>query len=325
MHIPSIVNLDTLCMHDCYITSYHTNSDSVFELRRLSHQQRPVSEFGSKQTLLQHFANRPQPPALALAILATPHAEDGANAAEAEGEEPVMDVSARVQQLQPRGEEGEVLRPEEILQDMQILQELRVVNAILQGPVHEEIDQALREGMNQRQARRRPRPPRPPPRRVQAHEGGGEEGGDEMNQPPVGRLLAANGRSRRQRSSHGRRVRFRPQIPTPNTDGRYPVPARDQSMIVQRLRQSPALNSLGDEARDEIVAEVGGLVSQHLVTSALSGEFRGTLELLIQVRLFREMSLSILIMFLQTRAEAMHRGHPGPVLGRRFPQEPQYS
>jgi hypothetical protein len=52
---------------------------------------------------------------------------------------------------------------------------------------------------------------------------------------------------------------------------------------VERLRQSPALNSLGEEARDEIVAEVGSLVSQQLVTSALAGDFRGILELHIQV------------------------------------------
>lgn len=102
-----------------------------------------------------------------------------------------------------------------------------------------------------------------------------------MNQTPIGRLLAVAGQSRRQR---GRRVRFRPQVPTPNADGRYSVPQRNQNEIVQRLRQSPALNSLGEEARDEILAEVGNLVSQQLVTSALSGDFRGILELHVQVR-----------------------------------------
>ena len=249
----------------------------MFELRKLSHQQRPVSEFESKDTLLQFFTNR-----AAAAQPKPAQRQDGG----AENEEVVtVDISARVQQLEPRAEGAtppQEFRPEVIQQDMQVLHELRVVNGVLQGPAQEQIDRALRDGMERDESRRRPRPrPRPRPARAEREED--DEGGDEMNQhssQPVGRLLVQGGRSRRQR---GRRVRFRPQIPTPNADGRYPVPARDQSMIVERLRQSPALNSLGDEARDEIVAEVGSLVSQQLVTSALSGEFRGVLELHIQV------------------------------------------
>lgn len=261
----------------------------MFELRKLTYQQRPVSEFSSKQTLEEHLASRPP---LAQEV-PQPHLNNdvdvmsGDETASREQQPDVssaVNISERVQQLV--GAEGEssvqIFRPEGIRQEMQTLNELHVVNGVLQGPVHEEIDRTLREGIEHRQARRRPRPPtrpRPPPRpRRQAEEG--EEGGDEMGHP-VGRLLAPSGRTRRQPR---RRVRFQPQLPIPNADGRYPVPQRDQSVIVQRLQQSPALNSLGEEARDEIVAEVGSLVSQHLVTSALSGEFRGTLELHIQVR-----------------------------------------
>ncbi len=255
----------------------------MFELRKLAYQQRPVSEFGGKLTLEQHLANRPQPTSQPPAP--APHG-DGAETRAAvryparfEGEKPSsLNVSTRVQQLEPSREESETQRPEEIQQDMHALLELRVVNAILQGPVHEEIDQSLREGMDRNRSHQRPRMHSRPP-----HADGGEEGGDEMNPAPIGRLL---GRSRRLRGGHGRRVRFRPQIPTPNADGRYSVPRRDQNAIVECLRQSPALNSLGEEARDEIVAEVGGLVSQHLVSSALGGNFRGTLELLIQVSAF---------------------------------------
>ena len=54
---------------------------------------------------------------------------------------------------------------------------------------------------------------------------------------------------------------------------------RDQSEIMSTLRQSPALNSLDPESRNEIFAEVGNLVQQQLVSSALSGEFRGVLEI----------------------------------------------
>lgn len=250
----------------------------MFELRKLALHQRPVSESSSKQTLEEYFSNRPQlAPYLAPAESNTvepsgehqPKAEAGVEPSEARdagGEEEARGEGAATPQN---------LRPEEIMNDMQTLQERRLVHGILQGPVHEEIDRTLREGQ------RRPRP-RVRQRPLQAEES--EEGGDEMNQPPVGRLLAAGGQSRRQRGSRGRRVRFRYQVPTPNPDGRYAVPPRDQSGIVQRLRQSPALNSLGVEARDEIVAEVGSLVSQQLVTTALAGEFRGVLELHIQAR-----------------------------------------
>ena len=283
-------------------------SDSMFELRKLSLHQRPVSEFCSKRTLEEFFANRPQ---------LVPYGEDSeydtTEDSEAESARKQQSESSNVEspgdspQAQGNAEEEsnsspeqpevpqdetteeptpQNLRPEHILNDMQVLQELRVVHGILQGPVNEQIDRTLQEGLAQEQqhGHRRPRP-RPRPRSAQAAAEESEEGGDEMNHDPVGRLLAiaAGGHNRRQRGSRGRRVRFRSQIPTPNPDGRYPVPRRDQGAIVQRLRQSPALNSLGEEARDEIVAEVGNLVSQQLVTSALAGDFRGVLELHIQV------------------------------------------
>lgn len=79
-------------------------------------------------------------------------------------------------------------------------------------------------------------------------------------------------------SYHRRGRNFRPPA-----DGNYPVPRRDQTRILEHIRQSPALNSLDQEAREEIVSEVSNLVHQQLVTSALSGEFRGVLEFHIQV------------------------------------------
>lgn len=292
----------------------------MFELRKLSLHQRPVSSFVSKHTLEECFANR------------APHRDnnESSSSAESAGEpqgesssaesaggesssaeyagEPLQEGSnvqstgesqasfGEPQEVpllgsvngQPEASQSEAveepapqsLRPEHIHNDMQALQELRVVRGILQGPIHEQIDRALQEVLTQQRlpGHQRPRPrPRPRPAQAEVDE---SEGGDEMNQAPVGRLLAAG---RRQRGSRGRRVRFRSQIPTPNPDGRYPVPQRDQSAIVERLRQSPTLNSLGEEARDEIVAEVGSLVSQQLVTSALAGDFRGILELHVQV------------------------------------------
>lgn len=271
----------------------------MFELRKLSLQHRPVSEFGSKHTLEEHLARKQvRPPQASINATESSNvgsAEEqrinaeqrGATAESTEGQQESTS-STESHSREPQAElaasqEGAMEVPptpqwEQIQSDMQELQELRVVHGILQGPVHVEIDQSLHNVMEQqRHGNRRPRP-RPRPRPVPA-----EESEDEMH-APVGRLLAtAGGQSRRQRGARGRRVRFRSQLPTPNADGRYSVPRRDQNIIVERLRQSPALNSLGEEARDEIVAEVGSLVSQQLVTSALSGDFRGVLEFHIQV------------------------------------------
>lgn len=273
----------------------------MFELRKLSLHQRPVSSFVSKHTLEEYFANRPQLAPHQLgdessnAEFAGEPLQEGSNAQSTGeplasfGEQQSGDVEVPLltnSTEQPEASAVEEptpqsLRPEHIQNDMQALQELRVVHGVLQGPIHEQIDRTLQEVLAQERQRGQPRPrPRPRPRPAQAEAEESEEGGDEMNQAPVGRLLAAG---RRQRGSRGRRVRFRSQIPTPNPDGRYPAPQRDQGIIVERLRQSPALNSLGEEARDEIVAEVGSLVSQQLVTSALTGDFRGILELHIQV------------------------------------------
>ena len=66
-------------------------------------------------------------------------------------------------------------------------------------------------------------------------------------------------------------------------NGQYRMPQRDQSSILRQLQESPALNTLQPGERDRVLSEVDHLVQQHLVTSALSGEFRGVLELHIQV------------------------------------------
>jgi hypothetical protein len=65
---------------------------------------------------------------------------------------------------------------------------------------------------------------------------------------------------------------------------RYRVPQRDQSQILSVLRNSPTLNSLPASDRDAILSDVGGLVQRRLVSSALSGDFRGVMEVHIQQR-----------------------------------------
>lgn len=294
----------------------------MFELRRLTHQERPVSAFSSKDLLESCLAKHPSSsvdaspnvsssidavgpsPNASSSVDASPNAitsegpaaapviTQGAMAtADTAGEEETdnddASITRRVQQFASSSHteplSSRELRPELVQQEMERLLERRMVQHILQGPVQEEIDRALREGLEQRRARERGRR-RPPPRPSPQVEDSNRDGGDEEAEPPIGRLMSRTSRRQRGRGSGGRRVRFRPQLPTPNPDGRYSVPhRRDQSVIVDRLRQSPALNSLGDETRDEVVAEVSSLVSQHLVTSALTGDFRGVLELHIQV------------------------------------------
>ena len=296
------------------------SSESMYELRKLSHQQHPVSGFNKKDTFEEFLSSRQSfsrvnqstsksqnstSTTTATAETAKVHDLSSPNhdttlqqhanppssleaevAKSSSPSEPSdgLNVSQRVQQFNPPEEAAaQSFMPSDIRLDMQSLLERQIVHEVLQGPA-EEIDRALREGMEERQARRRPRP-RPRPHPQVPREEDGDDAGDEMgsgsNSRPVGRLLSRA--THRGRSSRNRRVQFAPSIPTPDASGRYSVPRRDQSVIVERLRQSPALNSLGDEARDEIVAEVSGLVSRQLVTSALSGDFRGVLELHIQV------------------------------------------
>ena len=86
------------------------------------------------------------------------------------------------------------------------------------------------------------------------------------------------------RSLERRRRRPGARIPAPSPRQRYRVPQRDQSQIMRVLRDSPSLARLGREEREAILSDVGGLVQQRLVSNALSGEFRGVLEVHIQQR-----------------------------------------
>ena len=263
-------------------------SESMFELRKMTHHQRPVSTFDNRQTLEVFLSTRLK--SFQEVAASTEAAQHSGSSAPSEMvilpnavQETSLNVSELVQQFIPPPEPNpQNLMPDEVRLDVQNLMARHIVHEVLQGPAQEAINQILREGMEQRRAHRRPRP-RPRPHFQQADDG--EEGGDEIGRGPsrpAGRLLLSSRtsgrRGRASGSSRNRHVHFVPQLPTPDADGHYPIPNRDQSVIVDQLRQSPALNSLGIESMDKIVSEVSNLVSQRLVTSALSGEFRGTLE-----------------------------------------------
>ena len=236
-------------------------SEAMFELRKLKHQQRPVSEFNSKQQLEEFFGKRMPPPQLDVS------ASNQTSASSL--------VSDRAKQLASASTNSQDFMPEGVRLEVRGVFEQHRVTETLQGPLQQEMNRCLQQNIEQRQRRQQGR---------RTRSGHVHQGHSELDNASD-RLIAALRSRRRHRPRaaasprHPRRhVRF-----VPPENGQYPMPRRDQSQIVDNLIQSPALNSLDAEAREEIVSEVRNLVQQQLVTSALSGEFRGVLELNIQV------------------------------------------
>ena len=246
-------------------------SEEMFELRKLKHHQRPVSEFSSKQRLEQ----------ILLTNCKQASSNDVRNSASSTAQATslthnrVKEFDSRAQAAQSAQQNPQDLMPESVQLEIRGLFERRVVTGVLQSPVQAEIERVVQE-QQQQQRRPRRRRARPPP--AEQREAGA-----------AGRLMAAvRGGARSRAASYHRRARHS----RPPMDGNYSMPRRDQARILDHLRQSPALNSLDQEAREEIVSEVSNLVHQQLVTSALSGEFRGVLELHIQVATFQHCKLS---------------------------------
>ena len=215
-------------------------SDDMYELRKLKHQHKPVSDFEGKKLLEEHFQRFSSLPSASA---------DGTGG----------DVSSRTKQIRDTelaGRKARAPMPEGIRLEISGLFERRRVSSVLQSPeLVQGIERAVRDGAD-RHTRRPARRPRPQPAEPGAHH---------------------------VRPQTRQRVRVRAR-PLPQ-NGQYPAPpARDQTIFLEQVRSSPALNSLGPEARDRVVAEIGGLVQQQLVSQALTGEFRGILELHIQER-----------------------------------------
>ena len=227
----------------------------MFELRKLKHHQRPVSEFSSKQHLEQILLTK---------CKQAPNTDNAQATSLTHNRIKEFDSRAQAAQSQQNTQN---LMPESIQLEIRGLFERHVVSGMLHSPVQAEIERVIQE---QQQQGRRPRRRRARPPPAQQREAAGA----------AGRVMAAVRSGARSRgASYHRRVRH----VQPPMDGNYPMPRRNQAHILDHLRQSPALNSLDEGAREEIVSEVSNLVHQQLVTSALSGEFRGVLELHIQV------------------------------------------
>lgn len=187
--------------------------------------------------------------------------------------------------------------PAPIRLEIRGLFERQQVTEFLNSPHARDIERTLQDGLerrNRRQQRRRTRP-------FPSNQRQGRGAGSPLQVRAGGRPM-----SRRHVSTAQRRL---------PENGRYPVPQRDQSSIVRQLQQSPALNSLQPAERDRVLTEVGSLVQQQLVTSALSGEFRGVLELHVQVSTYQmshfHMYVSPVFTVVQNRADQIRDGMTG--------------
>ena len=245
----------------------------MYELRKITHQQRPVSHAAAKQALENFFTEQQvHVPGKA----ADPGAAASAAVAQSRMPEPIR--------LEVRG-----------------LFQRRRVREVLQSSLVQRLEQAIVNGLQRHTRRRRAASARPrtqsgsgtPPREAEGGEqAAGAEAGAEGRSPrrsPASPRRPQHQRQRRLTAAVAARSGIRyGAVPSPDANGRYRHPRtggrRDQGRIMEQVRMSPTLNTLEPEARDRVVAEVGHLLQQQLVTSALTGEFRGTLELHIQVK-----------------------------------------
>lgn len=215
-----------------------------------------MSEFDNKRTLEEIFEKRCD----ALSVSAAPPSE-------AAGEDPHSEVSKRVKQLSFISQENaaeaspQEHMPSSVRLEIRGLVERQQVSGFLNSSHASDIERTLQEGLERRHGRQQ---------RRQAHPLSGDvQGGRERLLEGIRGRAATAGGSETPAYQQG--------------NSQYQMPRRDQSSIVSQLQESPALNSLQPAERDRVLTEVNQLVEQHLVTSALSGEFRGVLELHIQV------------------------------------------
>jgi hypothetical protein len=241
-------------------------SDAVYELRKLQHQHRPVSGFDSKPALENLLERRRQ---------ASRPAETSATPAADEDLHPSSEFDRRVQHFlsistsSGVGDSGtQEHMPPSIRLEIRGLIERQQVSGLLNSARAGEIERTLNEGLERRNRQMQRRAVRHPSQQRHREETrGGIPGRAPHHGPSANNLGPTDALPQRQPEN-----------------GQYRVPRRDQSLIVRQLQESPALGSLDPAERERIVSEVNQLVEQHLVTSALSGEFRGVLELHIQNR-----------------------------------------
>lgn len=155
-------------------------------------------------------------------------------------------------------QESDSFKPEEVLQEVRGLLEKQRVTEFLQNEIERQhLEQVLVEAIERRQNEQQRRSQR---RHVRF---ASNESAAASSSPTVSRNSAPSHNQGRQQH--------------------YCMPRRDQTQIISQLRTSPALNRMDPEQRDELISEISNLVQRRLVTTTLSGELRGVLELHIQV------------------------------------------
>ena len=121
----------------------------MFELRKLKHHQRPVSEFSSKQHLEQILLTK---------CKQAPNADDAQATSLIHNRVQEFDSQAQAAQSQQNTQN---FMPESIQLEIRGLFERRVVSGVLQSPVQAEIERVIQEQQQQgrRPRRRRAHPP----------------------------------------------------------------------------------------------------------------------------------------------------------------------
>ena len=168
-------------------------------------------------------------------------------------------LAKKFEQTELSRQDSDSFKPEEVLQEVRGLLEQQRVTEFLQNETgRQHLEQILMETIEQRQNEQRRRSQR---RHVRF-----------ANSEPT---VASSGQATISRNHAPSRSQGRHQ--------HYRMPRRDQTQIISQLRTSPALNRMEPEQRDELISEISNLVDRRLVTTTLSGELRGVLELHIQV------------------------------------------
>ena len=157
-------------------------------------------------------------------------------------------------------QESDSFQSEEVLQEVRSLLEQQRVTEFLQNEIERQhLEQVVMQAIERRQNEQQRRSQR---RHVRFAT---NESTAASSNPTVSRNPTASHSQGRRQQQH------------------YRMPQRDQTQIISQLRTSPALNRMDPEQRDELISEISNLVQRRLVTTTLSGELRGVLELHIQV------------------------------------------
>ena len=155
-------------------------------------------------------------------------------------------------------QESDSFKPEEVLQEVRGLLEQQRVTEFLQNEIERQhLEQVLMETIERRQNEQQRRSQR---RHVRF---ANNESAAAVPRATISRNSAPSHDQGRQQC--------------------HRMPHRDQTQIISQLRTSPALNRMDPEQRDELISEISNLVQRRLVSTTLSGELRGVLELHIQV------------------------------------------